>query len=148
MGGIRVLKEFTGPLSSSLLIQATPGRSCAVELIICTLWILAFFLRTRLLSPRRVGLLLFILSHGRRVKFTFVIVQHGSRELSSAGREEPGGCVIVSLLRGGERGADPGRRQRPGEQGRYSQTTTCTYVSLMSNAVAYTSTSVFIWAPL
>lgn len=35
-----VLKEFAGPRSSSLLIQATPGRSCAVELHIWTLWIL------------------------------------------------------------------------------------------------------------
>lgn len=36
-----VLKEFAGPHSSSLQIQAIPGRSHTVELIIWTLWILS-----------------------------------------------------------------------------------------------------------
>lgn len=53
----------------------------------------------------------------------FVIVRHGSRELSAEGREEPGGCpsfslrlsLSLSFSLGGE-GA-PGGRQRPRQQG-------------------------------
>lgn len=35
-GGGGVLKEFAGPLNSSLQIQATPGRSCTVDLALDT----------------------------------------------------------------------------------------------------------------
>ncbi|TNN68489.1 hypothetical protein EYF80_021274 [Liparis tanakae] len=57
-------------------------------------------------------------------KFIFVIASHGSRELSAAGREEPGGCLSLSLrlrLRSSlrlRRGAAcaPGGEQRPRQQ--------------------------------
>lgn len=65
-----------------------------------------------------------------------MVVRHGSsRELSAAGRDEPGGCVSFSLRRGAER--HPGGRRRPGEQGTARPLSPFIRVNLVPNAVVY-----------